>query len=45
MPITHNEFYKQYKKDFDDLGSNHHGTKNGLVVPKYMDINSIEELK
>ncbi|WP_066062093.1 glycine betaine ABC transporter substrate-binding protein [Neobacillus soli] len=45
LPSTHNEFYKQYKNDFVDLGTNLHGTKNGLVVPKYMDIDSIEDLK
>ncbi|MED4202480.1 glycine betaine ABC transporter substrate-binding protein [Neobacillus mesonae] len=45
LPSTHREYYKQYRNDFIDLGSNLHGTKNGLVVPKYMDINSIEDLK
>lgn len=45
LPSTHSEYYKQYKNDFIDLGSNLHGTKNGLVVPKYLDINSIEDLK
>ncbi|GHI00776.1 glycine betaine ABC transporter substrate-binding protein [Neobacillus kokaensis] len=45
LPSTHREYYKQYKNDFIDLGTNLHGTKNGLVVPKYMDINSIEDLK
>ncbi|WHY83955.1 glycine betaine ABC transporter substrate-binding protein [Neobacillus novalis] len=45
LPSTHNEFYKQYKNDFVDLGTNLHGTKNGFVVPKYMDIDSIEDLK
>ncbi|MFK9092613.1 glycine betaine ABC transporter substrate-binding protein [Bacillus salipaludis] len=45
LPSTHKEFYKQYKNDIVDLGPNLHGTKNGLVVPKYMDINSIEDLK
>ena len=45
LPSTHKEFYKQYKNDIVDLGPNLHGTKNGLVVPEYMDINSIEDLK
>ncbi len=45
LPSTHNEYYKQYKNDLVDLGTNLHGTRNGLVVPKYMNINSIEELK
>ena len=45
LPSTHSQYYQQYKNNFIDLGSNLHGTKNGLVVPKYMDVNSIEELK
>jgi glycine betaine/proline transport system substrate-binding protein len=45
LPSTHSEYYKQYKNEIIDLGTNLHGTKNGLVVPKYMKINSIEELK
>ncbi|MFF2445592.1 glycine betaine ABC transporter substrate-binding protein [Neobacillus sp. NPDC058068] len=45
LPSTHNEYYKKYKDDFVDLGINLNGTKNGLVVPKYMDIDSIEDLK
>jgi glycine betaine/proline transport system substrate-binding protein len=45
LPSTHNKYYKQYKNDLVDLGTNLHGTKNGLVVPKYMDIDSIEDLK
>ena len=31
--------------DFIDLGINYEGARMGLVVPKYMDINSIEGLK
>lgn len=45
LPTTHVEYYNTYKKDFIDLGRNLHGTKNGLVVPEYVDINSIEDLK
>ncbi|MBU8880682.1 ABC transporter permease subunit [Bacillus sp. FJAT-29790] len=45
LPGTHLEYYKTYKDKFIDLGPNLHGTKNGLVVPKYVDINSIEDLK
>ena len=33
------------KPDLVDLGKNLHGTKNGLVVPEYVDIDSIEDLK
>ncbi|NEU30618.1 ABC transporter permease subunit [bacterium LRH843] len=45
LPSTHVEYYNTYKNDFVDLGPNLHGTKNGLVVPEYVEINSIEELK
>ncbi|WP_059173462.1 glycine betaine ABC transporter substrate-binding protein [Bacillus sp. FJAT-27445] len=45
LPSTHNEYYNTYKDDFVDLGLNLKGTKNGLVVPEYVDIDSIEDLK
>jgi len=45
LPSTHSQYYKQYKNNIVDIGPNLHGTRNGLVVPKYMEINSIEDLK
>lgn len=45
LPTTHVEYFNTYKNDFVDLGENLHGTKNGLVVPEYVDIDSIEDLK
>ncbi|WP_156288802.1 glycine betaine ABC transporter substrate-binding protein [Oceanobacillus salinisoli] len=45
MPITHKDFYEQYEDQFDDLGENLKGAKIGLVVPDYMDIDSIEDLE
>lgn len=45
LPTTHEDYYKKYKGKFEDLGANLKGTKLGLVVPSYMDINSIEDLK
>lgn len=45
LPTTHAEYYNTYKNDFADLGQNIQGGKTGLVVPKYVDINSVEELK
>lgn len=44
LPGTHLEYYETYKDDLVDLGPNLEGTKNGLVVPAYVDINSIEDL-
>lgn len=45
MPVTHKEFYNKFEGQFDDLGENLTGAKIGLAVPKYMDIDSIEDLK
>jgi len=45
LPTTHADYYAEYEGKFEDLGSNLHGTKQGLVVPAYMDIDSIEDLK
>ncbi|WP_282939788.1 glycine betaine ABC transporter substrate-binding protein [Paenibacillus sp. RC67] len=45
LPTTHKDYYEKYKGKFEDLGVNLNGTKIGLVVPSYMDIDSIEDLK
>lgn len=45
LPSTHHSFYEKLKEDIVDLGENLKGTKNGFVVPEYMDIESIEDLK
>ncbi|MFZ0447168.1 MAG: glycine betaine ABC transporter substrate-binding protein [Bacillus sp. (in: firmicutes)] len=45
LPSTHSSFYEKHKEDIVDLGENLTGTQNGLVVPKYMDIDSIEDLQ
>lgn len=45
LPSTHHSFYKKHEKNIIDLGENLTGTKNGLIVPAYMDINSIEDLQ
>ena len=44
LPGTHAEYYNTYKNDLIDLGPNLQGTKNGLVVPEYVDIDSVEDL-
>lgn len=38
-------FYDNYQEEFEDLGPNIRGTRIGLVVPAYMDIDSIEDLR
>lgn len=45
LPSTHEDYYNKYEGKFEDLGENLKGTKLGLVVPAYMDIDSIEDLK
>ncbi|UII57115.1 glycine/betaine ABC transporter [Cytobacillus spongiae] len=45
LPATHADYYNEFEGDFEDLGANLEGTKIGLVVPAYMDVKSIEDLK
>ncbi|MGG1519337.1 glycine betaine ABC transporter substrate-binding protein [Paenibacillus oryzisoli] len=45
LPTTHQDYLEKYKGKFEDLGPNLNGTKLGLVVPSYMTIESIEDLK
>ncbi|HLQ73269.1 MAG TPA: glycine betaine ABC transporter substrate-binding protein [Bacillota bacterium] len=45
LPGTHGDLYEEYKDDLVDLGENLSGAKIGLVVPEYMDIDSIEDLE
>ena len=44
LPGTHAAYLEKYGKDMEDAGVNLDGTKIGLAVPAYMDINSIEDL-
>lgn len=44
LPATHAAQYEKYGEDLVDLGPNLDGAKIGLVVPTYMDVNSIEDL-
>lgn len=45
LPTTHEHYLKKVKNSVEDLGSNLKGTRIGLVVPKYVTINSIAEIK
>lgn len=45
LPTTHAAYLKQFKNQVTDLSTNLKGTKLGLVVPKYVKINSISDLK
>ncbi|KXS39313.1 MAG: glycine betaine/proline transport system substrate-binding protein [Halomonadaceae bacterium T82-2] len=44
LPTTHKNYYEQTKNKLVDLGANLEGTKLGLVVPAYTDIDSIDQL-
>jgi glycine betaine/proline transport system substrate-binding protein len=44
MPQTHGAYMDRYGDDLIDLGVHTEGAVNGLVVPEYMDVNSIDEL-
>jgi len=45
MPYAGASIMKQYKEDVEDLGANMKGCKLGIVVPKYVTIDSIGEMK
>ena len=45
LPLTHATYAEKFDGKFEDLGTNMEGVKVGLVVPSYMDIDSIEDLK
>ncbi|MGM0508076.1 MAG: glycine betaine ABC transporter substrate-binding protein [Fusobacteriota bacterium] len=44
LPTTHEAYYNKVKDDVEDLGPNLTGTKLGLVVPSYVEVDSIKEL-
>jgi len=44
LPLTHGDYMDQFGDDVLDLGTNYEGARTGLVVPSYVDVNSIEEL-
>lgn len=44
LPITHQEYMDEFGDDLEDLGYNFEGARIGLVVPEYVDIDSIEEM-
>ena len=44
LPVTQKSLYEKHQDHLEDLGPNMMGTKLGLVVPSYMDVNIIEDL-
>ena len=45
LPVTHNDYIERYGDDLEILGANYEGARIGTVVPEYVDIDSLEELK
>ncbi|GGM29269.1 glycine/betaine ABC transporter substrate-binding protein [Paraliobacillus quinghaiensis] len=45
MPATHGPFWDEHEGEFLDLGANLDGAKIGLVVPSYMEVDSIEDFE
>ena len=45
LPYTHEAYWGKYKDDVVNLGPCYKGARIGLVVPSYVSINSIQELK
>ncbi|WP_273852487.1 glycine betaine ABC transporter substrate-binding protein [Guptibacillus spartinae] len=45
LPITHADLLDEYGDNMDRLGPNLKGAKTGLVVPSYVEADSIEDLK
>ncbi|MFW6298667.1 MAG: glycine betaine ABC transporter substrate-binding protein [Bacillota bacterium] len=44
FPVTHQSYRDKHEGDFDEIGVNFEGARIGLVVPEYVDIDSIDEL-
>lgn len=44
LPVSHGNFYENTKDSIDNMGANLEGTRAGLVVPEYMDVDSMEDL-
>ncbi|WP_442262541.1 glycine betaine ABC transporter substrate-binding protein [Tissierella sp.] len=45
LPDTDTNYWSKYKDDIIELNNNYESAQIGLVVPEYVDIDSIEELK
>lgn len=45
LPLTHADYWTKFGDKLEDLGPNMTGVKTGLVVPSYVDVKSIEDLK
>lgn len=44
LPVTHQDYWEQHGDNIDQIGPNFTDAKIGLVVPEYVEIDSIEEM-
>ena len=44
LPVLHKDYVDKYQDDILDLGNVYEGTQSGLVVPDYMEIETISEI-
>ncbi|MFO7850522.1 MAG: glycine betaine ABC transporter substrate-binding protein [Spirochaetia bacterium] len=44
LPVLHKDYVEEYREDITDLGYVFEGTQSGLVVPDYMEIETISEI-
>ncbi|MTI69188.1 MAG: glycine betaine ABC transporter substrate-binding protein [Firmicutes bacterium] len=44
LPVTHDSYLEKFGDKVEKLGTNYEGARIGLVVPEYVDIDSIEEM-
>jgi len=44
LPVLHKDYVEKYQDDIIDLGHVYEGTQSGLVVPDYMEIETISEI-
>lgn len=45
LPLTHSSHMEKYGDRLNDLGYNYQGARIGLVVPQYVEVNTIPELR
>lgn len=45
LPTSFGAYYEKFEGQFEDLGPNMSGVANTIIVPAYMDIDSVEDLK
>jgi len=44
LPVTHGSYWDDYGDDVEEVSTHYEGARIGLVVPEYVDIDSIEEI-